>query len=125
MSVVKKKEKPSNRLHKKATLLKKLDESTTYIEIGSDINLSEHILERPYKDSNLEQETRSKIALWLVKMLGFSFAVTIPLMSLTAFVPQVDKNYIKDLNQTLILPQVTLVAMALGYYFGVKKEDKQ
>jgi hypothetical protein len=46
------------------------------------------------------------------------------LMSISAFNPNVDKTFIRDFAKDLINPQITLLAMALGYYFGIKKEEK-
>jgi hypothetical protein len=94
------------------------------IYLDGDLDISSHIQEKPYKPPSLEEQTRSTLALWLVKCFGCSLGSTILLMSISAFNPNVDKTFIRDFTKDLITPQITLVAMALGYYFGIKQEEK-
>jgi hypothetical protein len=73
-----------------------------------------------------KEQTRTKLAMGLVKVFGGSLIGTFALMSVAAFIPSADKPFIKDIVPLLITPQATLLGTALGYYFGAKdEEDKQ
>lgn len=75
--------------------------------------------------AELQQETtRTKLAMTLVKFFGTSLVATFVLMGAAAFNPNADKAFIKDLIPQVITPQVTLLAVALGYYFGAKDNEK-
>jgi hypothetical protein len=67
-----------------------------------------------------EAATRSKIVVYQAKFLGCSLAAACFLFGLAAFYPKADKAMIKDLLPLIIHPQVTLLGVSLGYYFGAK-----
>ncbi len=70
-----------------------------------------------------KEQTRTKLAMGLVKVFGGSLLGTFLLMSVAAFIPSADKPFIKDIVPLLITPQATLLGTALGYYFGAKDEQ--
>lgn len=69
------------------------------------------------------ETTRTKLAMMLVKLLGCSLFATFVLMSVAAFSPNADKAFIKDLVPQAITPQVALLGVALGYYFGAAEKE--
>lgn len=69
------------------------------------------------------ETTRAKLAMRLATCLGGSLTATYLLMGIAAFNPNADKAFLKDLLPQVITPQVTLLGVALGYYFGVKEDD--
>jgi hypothetical protein len=83
---------------------------------------------RPYNDAKMIAQhtelTRATLAMMLVKFLGGSLIATFLLMGAAAFNPNADKAFIKDLIPQAITPQVTLLGVALGYYFGAKDGTK-
>jgi hypothetical protein len=72
-----------------------------------------------------KEQTRTKLAMGLVKVFGGSLVGTFVLMSVAAFIPSADKPFIKDIVPLLITPQATLLGTALGYYFGAKDEGDE
>ncbi len=70
-----------------------------------------------------KEQTRTKLAMGLIKVFGGSLVGTFVLMSVAAFIPGADKSFIKDIVPQLITPQATLLGTALGYYFGAKDEE--
>ncbi len=70
-----------------------------------------------------KEQTRTKLAMGLVKGFCGSLVGTFILMSVAAFIPSADKPFIKDIVPLLITPQATLLGTALGYYFGAKDEE--
>lgn len=68
------------------------------------------------------ETTRTRLVMWLVKLLGCSLLGTFTLTGVAAFSPKADKELIKNLVPQLITTQVTLLGVAFGYYFG-NKED--
>jgi hypothetical protein len=70
-----------------------------------------------------KEQTRTKLAMGLVKVFGGSLVGTFILMSVAAFIPSADKPFIKDIVPLLITPQATLLGTALGYYFAAKDEE--
>ncbi|MEH1777105.1 hypothetical protein [Nostoc sp.] len=74
------------------------------------------------KSAEQRETTRGKLAMWLVKVFGWSLGASFLLIGLTTFNPNADKTAIKDLISQTITPQVTLLSFALGFYFGSNKE---
>jgi hypothetical protein len=68
------------------------------------------------------ETTRTKLVIWLVKILGCSMLGTFVLTGVAAFSPQADKELIKDLVPQLITTQVTLLGVAFGFYFSSKED---
>jgi hypothetical protein len=69
----------------------------------------------------MQEETRSSLALRLVTIFGSTLVVTYLFVGITAVTPSTDKELIKDITSQVIPPQVALLGAALGYYFGSKK----
>jgi len=68
------------------------------------------------------ETTRTDLSMLLAKALVCFLAVTFILMSVAAFSPAADKAFIKDIIPLVITPQVTLIGVALGFYFGTKSD---
>ena len=64
------------------------------------------------------EETRSQLATFLMVFFGLSLGLACFLVAVAAFNPQTDKEFIKSTISLIITPQVTLLAGALGFYFG-------
>ncbi|MCC5609785.1 hypothetical protein LC612_24155 [Nostoc sp. CHAB 5834] len=75
------------------------------------------------KSAQQRENTRSKLAMFLAKVFGFSLGATFLLIGITAFNPNTDKALVKDLISQTITPQVTLLSFALGFYFGSNKDS--
>jgi hypothetical protein len=63
---------------------------------------------------------RLKLVDTLAKYLGISLLATFLLMGLAAFNPSADKVFVKDLIPIVLGPQITLLSVIVGYYFGAK-----
>ncbi|NJL89763.1 MAG: hypothetical protein HC916_08170 [Coleofasciculaceae cyanobacterium SM2_1_6] len=74
------------------------------------------------KWSEKEENTRADLAMMLARLLGVSI-IAMSLIGIAAFNPNADKAFLKDLLPQLITPQVTLMVVALSYYFREKKEE--
>ena len=111
----------------------KIAETTSELALDGSLNPSQYIGDiKPDNKtvSNIQdwaaqqkETTRARLAMMLAKCLGGSLIATYLLMGVAAFSPNADKVFIKDLIPLVITPQVTLLGVALGYYFGAKEED--
>ena len=71
-----------------------------------------------------QRETaRTNIAMRLLTLFSGTLTASFVLMGAAAFNPNADKAFIKDLIPQVITPQVTLLGVALGFYFTSKKEE--
>ena len=71
-----------------------------------------------YKWAKVEQEkTRKNIAEKLLVFFGASLGMTYLLIGLASISPQSDKQFIREMIPIIITPQVTLLGVALGFYF--------
>lgn len=113
------------------TALAKL-QAESGVKVGEELNLSDYLKDVPVSQKTNEElatwaskqreTTRTNLAMWLTKAFGCSLIATFLLMGLAAFNPRVDKALIKDLIPQVITPQVTLLGIALGFYFGAKEK---
>ncbi|MFW9257696.1 hypothetical protein [Nostoc sp. CALU 546] len=85
------------------------------------------------KDTNLQikqipvkqEETRTKLALYLVYTLIGTLFLSFVLTGIAAFTPdKEDRNYFKDLITLVITSQTGLIGTVLGFYFGAKNNEK-
>ncbi|NEN91129.1 MAG: hypothetical protein F6K48_20360 [Okeania sp. SIO3H1] len=84
----------------------------------SDKNLSPENKKQIYKWVKVEQEkTRKNIAEKLLVFFGGSLVITYLLIGLASIYPQSDKQFIREMIPIIITPQVTLLGVALGFYF--------
>ncbi|NEP90920.1 MAG: hypothetical protein F6K18_31195 [Okeania sp. SIO2C2] len=84
----------------------------------SDKNLSPENQKHIYKWVKIEQEkTRKNIAEKLLVFFGASLGITYLLIGLASISPQSDKQFIREMIPIIITPQVTLLGVALGFYF--------
>jgi hypothetical protein len=100
------------------------------LSLNGSLLISDYISEQPVSPETAgemkhwierkDAATRSKIVVYQAKFLGCSLAATCFLFGLAAFYPKADKAMIKDLLPLIINPQVTLLGVSLGYYFGAK-----
>jgi hypothetical protein len=101
------------------------DESVLVATTDSEIDLSEpeslddYVISKPIKKQR--ESTRSQISLWLLICFSASLIASYVLVCVAAIVPGVDKTIIKDSLPLLLTPQVTLLGVALGFYFGKGK----
>jgi hypothetical protein len=107
-------------------------QSETTLDLNGDLEISDYLHDVPptkkvAQDISTWMEkqretTRTKLVIWMVKLLGCSMLGTFVLTGAVAFSPQADKELIKDLVPQLITTQVTLLGVAFGFYFS-NKED--
>jgi hypothetical protein len=73
---------------------------------------------------SLEKEhdsTQKLILLWLLICFSASLVASYIMVFAAAIVPAIDQNIIKDSLPLLLIPQFTLLGVALGFHFGQKK----
>ena len=102
------------------------------INLEGELKLNDYISDVPASHKTIDEladwtskqreMTRTNIATWLVKTFGCSLGVTFLMVGLAAFNPNADKTFIKDIIPLVLGPQVTILAGAVGYYFGSTKE---
>lgn len=98
--------------------LEKLDVDSYIQNYISDKNLSPENKKQIYKWVKVEQEkTRKNIAEKLLVFFGASLGITYLLIGLASISPQSDKQFIREMIPIIITPQVTLLGVALGFYF--------
>jgi len=107
-------------------------ESESDLDISGCLNISDYLCDVPPSKKVVQdistwtqkqrETTRTKLVIWLVKILGCSMLGTFVLTAVAIFSPQADKGLIKDLVPQLITTQVTLLGVAFGFYFS-NKED--
>lgn len=111
----------------KVALLNKAD-----LSLGGDLNISDYVqdLELNKKtarevchwSSQHRETTRTKLVLWLVRTFSLSVTITFVLLGVAAFNPKADRSAIKDLVSLGLTPQLTLLGVALGFYFRNQEE---
>jgi len=114
------------------TLMVKIEERAD-LKIDGDLNLSDYVQDIAPTPKTVREvsewttkhrETaRTKLATWLLTLFGGTLIASFILMGAAAFNPGADKGLIKDLIPQVITPQVTLLGVALGFYFTSKKEE--
>jgi hypothetical protein len=67
------------------------------------------------------ESTRSQISLWLLIVFSCSVFASYVMVAMAAFLPNIDRSIITDSLPLLLTPQITLLGVALGFYFGEKK----
>ncbi|MCC5602821.1 hypothetical protein [Nostoc favosum] len=71
-----------------------------------------------------QEETRTKLALYLVYTLIGTLFLSFVLTGVAAFSPdKEDRNYFKDLITLVITSQTGLIGTVLGFYFGAKNNE--
>jgi hypothetical protein len=65
--------------------------------------------------------TQKLILLWLLICFSASLVVSYAMVFATAIMPAINQNIIKDSLPLLLIPQFTLLGVALGFYFGQGK----
>ena len=70
------------------------------------------------KLAKIEQEkTRKNIAEKLLVFFGASLGITYLMIGLASIYPESDQQFIREMIPIIITPQVTLLGVALGFYF--------
>jgi hypothetical protein len=102
------------------------------MHVGGSLTPSDYITNVPVSQKTSEElavwagkqreTTRTNLAMWLVKVFGCSLAASFILVGVTAFSPEGDKTFIKDFIPQIITPQLTLLGVAIGFYFGTKEK---
>ena len=113
-----------------AESLEMVGSNTSEIQLSGSLSLGDYIQEVQINNEAVEQihawtvkkreSTRSRLSLRLVNFFGASLVACFLLFAASAFNPEVDSSTIKDLMTQLITPQITLLSVALGFYFGQK-----
>ncbi len=81
-------------------------------------DLSPETIKYISKLAKVEQEkTRKNIAEKLLVFFGGSLGITYLLIGFASMSPQSDKPFIREMIPIIITPQVTLLGVALGFYF--------
>jgi hypothetical protein len=107
-------------------------QSKSDLDLNGDLNISDYLRDvAPTKKvvqdistwtDRQRETTRTKLVIWLVKILGCSMFSAFALIGAAAFSPQADKELIKDLIPQIITTQVTLLGVAFGFYFSSKED---
>jgi hypothetical protein len=72
--------------------------------------------------TSLQREsTRSQISVVLLGAFSLSLFASYVMVGMAAFMPNIDRSIITDSLPLLLTPQITLLGVALGFYFGEKK----
>lgn len=103
------------------------------INLDGELNPSDYVTSVPVSQKTVNELSnslakqreafRSKLAMRLTKIFGFSLGACFLLILITSIYPPANKAEIKDLISVTITPQVTLLSFALGFYFGNSKEN--
>ena len=114
------------------TLIMKVEERAD-LKIDGELNLSDYVQDiaptpktvREVSEWTVKhrETARTKLAMWLLTLFGGTLTASFILMGAAAFNPGADKGLIKDLIPQVITPQVTLLGVALGFYFTSKNEE--
>lgn len=67
------------------------------------------------------ESTRSRISLSLLIVFSLSVLASYVMVGMAAFLPNIDRSIITDSLPLLLTPQITLLGVALGFYFGEKQ----
>jgi hypothetical protein len=102
------------------------------IEVNGKSLISNYIGDVPAKPETIKvvhdwfehqrESTRSRVSILLVKFFGGSLAGTFLMLLIAVFQPTAAQTAIKEYIPLILTPQVTLLGVALGFYFG-NKED--
>lgn len=102
------------------------------ITLHGELNITDYVQDVPLTQKSVKdvsdwterhrETTRTKLVMWLVKLLGCTLVGTFVMTGVAAFSPKADKELIKDLIPQLVTTQVTLLGVAFGFYFGNKEE---
>ena len=103
------------------------------IDTNRDINLDDYVTSVPVDEQTKKdivqtfqeqrEKTRSNLAMTLVKMFGATMAVSyLTIVLLIVFCPESKAKAVQDLIPLLLTPQISLVGVAVGFYFGENRE---
>lgn len=104
----------------KSKLVSDLSFSGYVVDVPISRKTSDEIASEVLKD---KEKTRSKLALWLLSLLGFTLASSFLVTGVMIFHPKANKESIKDLIGMVLTPQVSLLSCALCYYFGGNSKE--
>ncbi|MEM7555278.1 MAG: hypothetical protein AAF378_14480 [Cyanobacteria bacterium P01_A01_bin.84] len=103
------------------------------INLNAELRLEDYITSVPASEKTTKELSssiakqreafRSKLAMRLTKIFGFSLGASFLLILITSIHPNAKQAETKDLILAVITPQVTLLSFALGFYFGSNKES--
>lgn len=96
------------------------EDETIYLDISSDLDISDYIKEKIYTSSYQKQKTRRDLTLLLFKFLGFSVVGTFLLAFVAVFYPGMDKSFILEITDRLLDFQGPLIAGVIAFYFATK-----
>lgn len=107
-------------------------EAKPEMNVDGSLHISDYVGDVPISKKTSEElavwtgkqreTTRTNLSMWLVKVFGGSLVASFLLVGATAFIPQSDKTFIKDFIPQVITPQLTLLGLAIGFYFGTKEK---
>lgn len=117
--------------HVKPSMVK--SEERADLHLDGELNLSDYVKDVPPSSKTVREvrqwtarkrETaRTKLAMRLSTLFAMTLTSTLVLTGLAAFNENADKAFIKDIIPLLITPQVTLLGVAITFYFTSKDEE--
>jgi hypothetical protein len=102
------------------------------LNLNGELSLSDYISDIPLTKKTAQElgellakqreQTRTRLASRLSTLFGCTFLLTLGFVGAAAFNPNADKGFIKDTIPLIITPQVTLLGVALTFYFTAKEK---
>lgn len=125
-------EEKSHNNEQSSALTKVVEQEKVDLNLEGELNISDYVQDVPSTRKTVcdidawakkqQEQTRTCLASRLSTMFGFSLLITILLVGVAAFSPKADKTFIKDVIPLVITPQVTLLGVALTFYFTSKEK---
>jgi len=102
--------------------LDNIDKSCSVNKYINRVEIEPPIKEK-YQTAKEREITRKTLAIWLVRIFGVSVIGNIVLAAALAFYPKANTSLLEKVLPIIISPQVTLLGVALGFYYGQKDEQ--
>lgn len=116
----------------KLTTTKVSNDEGMNLHVDGELNLPDYVSDVPLAKKtvqevdewakNQREQTRTCLASRLSTLFGCTLLLTIGLVGVASFSDKADKTFIKDVIPHVITPQVTLLGVALTFYFTNKEK---
>lgn len=103
----------------------------TDVSLEGELDVTDYVQDVPLTDETIRdiglwaekhrELTRTKLVTSLVNLFGCSLLCTFLLIGAATFNTDTDQSLLKDLAPQLITGQITLIGVALGFYFNTKE----